>query len=189
MSLRECKECGENISSSVKKCPKCGKDQRNWFLKHKFISLVLVIFVFIVIASMNKNDSAQISDSGSRDQENVKVSDEVLDKEEVAQMVETSDFIEEFDTNQLAAEKKYKGKRLQLTARIRNISEDIMGTPFLSLEPSSAEDYYMGTTIKCSFKDEDALMEVSNQQIVTVEGMAQEQSLGIISLNDCQILE
>jgi hypothetical protein len=189
MSLRECKECGEAISSSVNKCPKCGKDQRNWFLKHKFISLILVIFVFIVISSMTKNDSAQISNSGAGDQVNVKVSEEVDNQEEATLVVETSDFIEEFDSNQLSAEKKYKGKRLQLTARISNISEDIMGTPFLSLEPSSAEDYYMGTTIKCSFKNEDALMAVSNQQVVTVEGMAQEQSLGIISLNDCQILE
>ncbi len=29
MAIKTCKECGKEISSSAKKCPNCGKDQRN----------------------------------------------------------------------------------------------------------------------------------------------------------------
>ena len=50
MAMKKCKECKEEISSSAKKCPKCGKDQRNFFMKHPVLYTV-VIFIIIAIAS------------------------------------------------------------------------------------------------------------------------------------------
>ena len=41
--------------------------------------------------------------------------------------------IADFDKNQLAAEEKYGGKMIQFSAYVDNISEDIMGDPFLAL--------------------------------------------------------
>ena len=55
MAIIKCKECGEEISSSVKKCPKCGKDQRNFFLKHKVLIFILAIIVFGIIISIEDN--------------------------------------------------------------------------------------------------------------------------------------
>lgn len=44
MAIKSCKECGNEVSSSGV-CPKCGKDQRNFFMKHKIISFILVLFI------------------------------------------------------------------------------------------------------------------------------------------------
>lgn len=41
MAMKTCKECGKEISSGAKKCPSCGKDQRNWFTQHKIITAIL----------------------------------------------------------------------------------------------------------------------------------------------------
>lgn len=44
MALKICKECGSEVSSKGV-CPKCGKDQKNFFVKHKVISFILILVV------------------------------------------------------------------------------------------------------------------------------------------------
>ena len=62
MALKICKECGTEVSSKGV-CPKCGKDQRNFFVKHKFITFLLVVIVLGVIvgASGSENNSNPIT--------------------------------------------------------------------------------------------------------------------------------
>lgn len=51
--LIKCKACGKEIAKGVKICPNCGKDQRNFFKRHKVIAFLLVIFIFgIIIAAI-----------------------------------------------------------------------------------------------------------------------------------------
>lgn len=57
MALRKCKECGEEISSDAKICPKCGKDQRNFFQKHIVLTIFLVFIGLGVIGSIGTNTS------------------------------------------------------------------------------------------------------------------------------------
>ena len=186
MALKKCKECGKEISSSAKKCPSCGKDQRNWFVRHKVLTLIIIIFVVIGIAEAggsSTSDTASTSSSKS-DTKVEKQTETAMTYEEV----NTTTFIKAFDDNQLSAEKQYKDKGVQLKAKIKNISEDIVGSPFLSLEPASAGEYYFGTTIKCEFENSDDLLDVSNEQTVVIKGIVGEQSLGIINIKECQIV-
>ena len=48
MVLKKCKECGTEVSSKGI-CPKCGKDQRNFFIKHKVITFMLIVIFSMVI--------------------------------------------------------------------------------------------------------------------------------------------
>lgn len=62
MALKSCKECNEEISSSTKKCPKCGKDQRNFFMKHKALTIIGAIVIIGVLGSVfGGNDNADVS--------------------------------------------------------------------------------------------------------------------------------
>lgn len=49
--MTKCKACGADIAKGVKKCPHCGKDQRNFFMKHKIITVVLAIIIIAGIGS------------------------------------------------------------------------------------------------------------------------------------------
>lgn len=57
MAMKICKECGSEVSSKGV-CPKCGKDQRNFFVKHKVVTFILVVFVLGVLFGTSSNDNA-----------------------------------------------------------------------------------------------------------------------------------
>lgn len=160
--------------------------KQNWFMRHKVITAILVLGVLVMFSGggdTNTQDQAE--------QESEKVSEEV--KEEPVQVsyekVDTVELINAFDTNQLAAEKEYTGKNVELTAKINNISEDIVGSPFLSLHPTTADEYYFGTSLQCYFDSVDDLLTVANEQVVTIQGTMKEQTLGIIGLKKCKIIQ
>lgn len=49
-----CKVCGKEISKSIKICPHCGKDQRNFFVRNKAISAIgIVVILFIIVEALN----------------------------------------------------------------------------------------------------------------------------------------
>ena len=61
MALKICKECGTEISKDAKTCPKCGKDQRNFFVKHRGLTAILLIaLICVAVAASNgtNNNSA-----------------------------------------------------------------------------------------------------------------------------------
>lgn len=51
-----CKACGKEIAKGVKKCPHCGKDQRNFFMKHKIITGILVILLLAALGGVMGGD-------------------------------------------------------------------------------------------------------------------------------------
>ncbi len=57
-SLVKCKACDNNIAKGVKKCPQCGKDQRNWFMRHKIMTFLGALLVLIIISSLGGNDDS-----------------------------------------------------------------------------------------------------------------------------------
>ncbi len=120
-----------------------------------------------------KNDSSQTSNS---DEE---TPSEVLN-------VEIGSFIKEFDENQLAAEKKYKNKIVKFTGFIDNISEDILGDTYLSINPTN-DEYYFDTSIQCYFKSSDSVLSLKNGQQVNLEGRVESQTLGLIQIKNCSV--
>lgn len=157
----------------------------NWFMRHKIITGIIILVVIIGVASSGGSSQSTSSNSGSGSSTAQEQQAQTIAYEKT----DTKAMIEAFDNNQLAAEKQYKDKYVEITAQIKNISEDIVGTSFLSLEPVNAGDFYVGTTIKCSFKNSDDLLTVKNGQKVTLNGKVKEQSLGIISIDECKIVE
>lgn len=43
--ITKCKVCGADIAKGAKACPSCGKDSRNFFVKHKIISAILILLL------------------------------------------------------------------------------------------------------------------------------------------------
>lgn len=73
MALRKCKECGEDISSDAKICPRCGKDQRNFFQKHTLLTIFLIFIGICTIGNLNmstNNNSSTFNSNYSTNSSN-----------------------------------------------------------------------------------------------------------------------
>lgn len=101
--------------------------------------------------------------------------------------VDMNNFVNEFDTNQIAAEKKYENKAIKTNGYVTNISEDFLGNIYFSVKPVN-DEYYFGTTVQCFPKNEDIVLNIVNGQQINYSGNVKEQSIGIIVLDNCEIL-
>jgi hypothetical protein len=56
------------MAKGVKKCPHCGKDQRNWFMRHKIMTFIGAIILIVIIASIasSGDDSSTSTDGESK---------------------------------------------------------------------------------------------------------------------------
>lgn len=57
--LVPCKACEKEIAKGVKKCPNCGKDQRNWFMRHKIMTTIGVILLLSIFSSLGGGNEEQ----------------------------------------------------------------------------------------------------------------------------------
>ena len=73
MALKICKDCGSQISSKAKTCPKCGKEQQNFFMKHKIITLILILFIVGAIGLSLGNSKTNTVQTSSNNTNNTKV--------------------------------------------------------------------------------------------------------------------
>lgn len=70
MSLKICKDCGNEISKGAKSCPKCGKVQGNFFTKHKFLTFILIIVILSVMIASTSNKN-NINTTSNKDNTNI----------------------------------------------------------------------------------------------------------------------
>jgi len=147
------------------------------------------LIVIGAIASIGKSGSTTNTSSQPSTTSN---NSPAKSEEQVAPtVVDAATLVAEYDKNKISAEGKYTGKTVETTGYIKNISDDITGKYYLSLNPSN-EQYYFGTTITCYFADKSAKSEITtleNGQSVTVQGKMADMSLGIVVMNDCKVVK
>jgi hypothetical protein len=62
----KCPACKEDIQLDAKKCKHCGVDSRNWFVKHKILTAVLIIIgIGIIGSTMGGNETKNTSSNSS----------------------------------------------------------------------------------------------------------------------------
>ena len=153
-----------------------------------------VLILIGVVASVGKSGSTPTSSNSQSNTSNNNSNNSnppAQEKQEAPTVVDATTLVAEYDKNKISAEGKYTGKTVETTGYIKNISDDITGKYYLSLNPSN-EQYYFGTTITCYFADKSAKSEItslSNGQSVTVQGKMADMSLGIVVMNDCRVVK
>lgn len=187
--MTTCKACGKEIAKGVKKCPHCGKDQRNFFMKHKIISIIAIFIVLGVIGSVTggKDDSAKTTSTTTSTEStaSTKSTSEDVKKEEEAITVSAVDLGKAYNDNEVSADKQYKGKNAVISGTIKDIGVT-MGQTYVVL--SSGDDFAL-TDIQCFFKDQteiDKVAGLSKGNSVTIKGKIDGKSMNV-GVNDCTL--
>lgn len=63
MALKYCKECGAEVSSSAKKCPKCGKDRTHPVLSAFLIAIIIMGMIGAVVSPSDKTNTTETGTS------------------------------------------------------------------------------------------------------------------------------
>lgn len=182
--MKQCKACKSEIDSKATKCPKCGSDQRNWFRKHPILTVILALFVIGMIGNLKGGSKTE----NSTEPTNTQNPQATQQPTEQAITVDAKVLVGEFDKNKLAAQDKYTGKIVKTTAFIKNISSDILGSYYLSLNPVN-DQYYFGTSIQCYFASKNELVSLENGQKITVQGKMQDMLIGIVQMKECSVVK
>lgn len=145
------------------------------------LKLIVVVILLIVMGIVMSGDD------GMKSAENQNGSVNSTATPIAAEKVDVATFVGEFDKNQLAAEEKWEGRTIQFTGRVSNISEDILGNPYVIVEPRNAGEYYFGTSIQCFFKSKSPLTALENGGVSTFQGRVDSQLMNVL-VKDCQII-
>lgn len=78
---KKCPKCQELIQSNATKCKHCGADLRNWFLKHKIITGILILIVLVIGLSRLGNSTKTSDVSQSPDQQENQEQESSISKE------------------------------------------------------------------------------------------------------------
>lgn len=155
-NLVECKACSKEIAKGVKKCIHCGKDQRNWFMRHKILSFIGIIVVISVISSLgsggdSETASTTVSSSNSTETKATEKKEEVVyavgdvitsDQLEVT----VSKFEEKAEVGNQYMNKKASdgGTLVAIQYTIKNVSDEPVGMfdyPTVNLVDENGTEY------------------------------------------------
>lgn len=125
-SQKQCAKCSELIQPNAKVCKHCKADLRNWFVKHKIISIILALFVLgIIVTALGGDSSSSSKSSENTSQESIlkpTVQEEVVSRS-------FDDFSILCDINATNLQKqdvftsKFKDKHVQWSGTVSSISQ------------------------------------------------------------------
>ena len=178
-TANKCPKCKEDIQPGAKKCKHCQADLRNWFVKHKIVTGILVFFGIAIIASaFNNPDSSNVSENSA--------STGNLQAEKVTEApisITAVELADAYEKNEVKADKDYKGKSLEITGTIKEIGT-VLSQTFVVL--SSGKEFSI-TDIQCFFDNQaeiDKIAELTKGNQVTVQGKVDGKSLNV-SVRGC----
>lgn len=159
----------------------------------KWILILLVVFVGLVvlIGIFGDNKSAKPAQSAS---ENVTMQDEQLQQEDgenaqaeesVEQAIEVSSLqlSKDYENNEIAADKKYKGNLLQVTGKVQGIDSDFSNDAVVLL---NANNQFMSVRATGDEAFNEYAATLSKGKSITLLCRGNGEVIGSASLKDCQ---
>lgn len=180
---KKCKHCQEEIDAKAKRCPKCQGDLRSWPARHPILTAILALFIIGMGIGAVSGGGSETSKPEVKTETEVTSTKVVEEGAPAPMQIKVTELADEFDENQVAAEAKWEGKLVEFAAEISNITDS--GVSFHNV--SSKE--FSFTQISCRIADKNQLLSLKNGELVTVQGTVGKQSLGVIDIKDCKVVE
>lgn len=130
--LTACKACDKDIAKGVKKCPNCGKDQRNWFMRHKFLTFLGAMIALIILISTTGGESEDTA-TANKDKESVTNKEKIYKPGEVIKDGKLEVTVTKFEekarvgSQYVSKEASEGGTFVAIQYKMKNVSEEPVG--------------------------------------------------------------
>ncbi len=175
------------------------KASRPWFKKKRFI-IPLVLVGLFAVGSVTGSEEAvedpeagnsQVSNDGTKEAKSAsskkKAKPAPKAPEPKAVAVNAGALVEEFESNELAGDTKYKGKTLRISGVVAEIDTDMWDDDKYILRIGSGDEYEF-LYVNCHDVDNDELASLSVGQNVTVIGQFDDGGDLGVEVNDCAVV-
>ncbi|GIP46389.1 hypothetical protein J45TS6_48480 [Paenibacillus sp. J45TS6] len=134
--LVQCKACNKEIAKGVKKCVGCGKDQRNWFMRHKIMTFIGAIIILVIVVNMGGGSgeekvAATNGDVSTKQTEKTdtiyNVGDTVKDKQLELTVTKFEELDEIGDPSFLGKKASDGGTLVAIQYTMKNVSDEPVG--------------------------------------------------------------
>lgn len=183
-----CKSCGKEVAKGAK-CPNCGHDQRNFFMKHKIITVILAIVIIGGIGSATNKGSTTTASTSTPAKTVTATAPKVVAvpaKPIINAMKVSPDVMQNaYTNNQVKADSLYKGKLIQMTGTVDSVTT-ALGQVSVSID--AGNDGL--STIDCSFDDGVDTAKIGaldKGNTVTITGTGDGEMITLVSLKGCTI--
>lgn len=156
--------------------------RRSWFRRHPILTGILALFVVVIAGSALGGNSKPTTPAGTQAASGTPVAADDASPAAPIVVSKVTEIGDDFEANQVAAERKWAGKFVQFTATVTNIKSS--GVSF-----GKVASKFSFTQISCDLEDENVLATLSKGKPATVRGVVgDDQILGVIRLNECQVV-
>ena len=169
------------------------KASRPWFKKKRFIIPLALVALMLIggITGGNSEDAVDATtvvatDEASADAD-AKPAEEPKAKPK-AELVKVSaeQMLKDYESNELAADKKYKGKLIQVTGTVEKIDSELFSSDEYILRISNGNEYSF-LTVNCNDMGQDELSTLTVGNQVTAVGMFDDGGDLGVELKKCKL--
>lgn len=149
-----------------------------------FVLILIVIIAIAVIGSAGSKNSSQSVPGGNQNSNKPTLNGgNEIRVTPTPEKIRARDLADDFDDNQVAAKDKWKDKFVEFSSQISNITDS--GISFYNV----ASKQFSATQISCRIKDKQQLLPLKNGQTVTIRGVVSGQTIGVIGISGCEVVQ
>lgn len=139
--------------------------------------------------SSDKKDTPKPEEKVSKKEDEKSETSETKNSDSSSEKAMTVDYktlFQDYEDNPIAADQKYRYKKLRVSGQIKKIDREIMQHPYVSF---AVKDYFGDVTLYFSRDEEPKITKLKKGQKITVEGKCDGLRLGNVHLSDCTLVE
>lgn len=202
----KCSKCGKEVNGKF--CPDCGTaiEENNVAVSQSDVAAVkkkklkwwqitlIVVGIIIVIGAIGSALGGEEGRDGTNppvtqtNESDNNADDKKEDNLKAEITVSAVDIAKEYKDNEVAAEAKYKGKKVEISGIINSIGKDVLDDVYIVL--SNGDEYAIINNVQCYFKDKEQISKVAELQKgqeVTLIGTVNSSIAGTVTVKDCYI--
>lgn len=182
---KPCPKCKEMVASNATKCKHCGADLRNWFVRHKVITVLLILLALGAIISPSQSKKQKENSSNQPSTTQSTPTPEVAKEPTIEYTKITADKLaSDYKANEIAADNAYKGKMVEVTGIVDSIGKGLFDEPYITLKTGEVL-----VNVQCYLKttEADKAATLTQGQQVVIRGKADGLLINV-KVKDCEIV-